>query len=91
MTNAVTILAVGILIGWVASARKPSNTPYFVLINVVIGVVGAALGAWIAAPASGGRVFLETAFGGDMLLISFSGAVALLVLAHWIAWTPPRP
>ena len=91
MTHVVAILAVGILIGWVASACKPSETPYFVLINVVIGVVGAALGAWLAAPAVGWGSFKQVVFGADVLLISFSGAVVLLVLAHWIARIPPRP
>jgi uncharacterized membrane protein YeaQ/YmgE (transglycosylase-associated protein family) len=91
MTHVVAILAVGTLMGWLASACKPSETLYSVLINVVVGIFGAGLGAWLAAPIAGWVPFKQADFSGGVLLISLTGAVVLLVLTHWIARIPPRP
>jgi uncharacterized membrane protein YeaQ/YmgE (transglycosylase-associated protein family) len=49
-----------------------------ILLNVAVGVVGAALGGWLLAPQLGPSTINEGDFSGPGLLISLFGAVILL-------------
>jgi uncharacterized membrane protein YeaQ/YmgE (transglycosylase-associated protein family) len=75
-------LVVGGLLGWAASAVM--RTQEGILLNVVVGIVGAALGGWLLSPLMGVSTINQNNFSLPSLLVSFLGAVMLLVLVNFI-------
>jgi uncharacterized membrane protein YeaQ/YmgE (transglycosylase-associated protein family) len=80
--NILVWLVVGGLLGWAASAIM--RTQEGILLNVVVGVVGAALGGWLLSPIIGVSTINQNNFSLPSLLVSFLGAVMLLVLVNFI-------
>lgn len=68
-------LAIGGLIGWVASLVMKSDGQMGILANIVVGIVGSALGHFLAGAlgiTAGGQI------GG--ILIAIGGAALLIVI-----------
>jgi len=80
--NILVWLVVGGLLGWAASAVM--RTQEGILLNVVVGIVGAALGGWLLSPVIGVSTINQNNFSLPSLLVSFLGAVMLLVLVNFI-------
>jgi uncharacterized membrane protein YeaQ/YmgE (transglycosylase-associated protein family) len=80
--NILVWLVVGGLLGWAASAVM--RTQEGILLNVVVGIVGAALGGWLLSPIIGVSTINQNNFSLPSLLVSFLGAVMLLVLVNFI-------
>jgi uncharacterized membrane protein YeaQ/YmgE (transglycosylase-associated protein family) len=81
--NIVIWVVVGGLIGWVASLMSPSDRQQGVLVSVMIGILGAALGAWFLSPLFG--VSIEQGnFTPATLRVSLLGAVILLAAVTFI-------
>ena len=64
---------VGGIIGWLASMVMKTNAQMGVIANVIVGIVGANLGAWLArligfAPTSGLAVVIIAVFGASVLI-----------------------
>jgi uncharacterized membrane protein YeaQ/YmgE (transglycosylase-associated protein family) len=78
--NIIIWLVVGGVIGWAASAvmRKPEG----LLLNVVVGIVGAALGGWFLSPLVGVSTINQSNFSAASLVVSFLGAIALLAIVN---------
>jgi uncharacterized membrane protein YeaQ/YmgE (transglycosylase-associated protein family) len=78
--NIIIWLVVGGLIGWAASTlmRRPEG----ILLNVVVGVLGAVLGGWILSPLVGVSTINQNNFSAPSLLVSLLGAVILLVIVN---------
>ena len=78
--NIIIWLGVGGVIGWAASAvmRKPEG----LLLNVVVGIVGAALGGWFLSPLVGVSTINQSNFSAASLVVSFLGAIALLAIVN---------
>ncbi len=68
-------LAIGGLIGWVASLVMKTDGQMGLLANVIVGVVGSALGHFLAGA-------LGISAGGQIgsILVSIGGAVLLIVI-----------
>ena len=68
-------LIIGGVIGWLASIVMKTNAQMGLLANVIVGIVGSALGFWIAGQ-------LGFAEGGDVVrwLIAIGGAVLLIAI-----------
>lgn len=67
------VIIVGGVVGWLASLIMKTNAQMGIIANVLVGIVGSALGFWIAgalgiAPVGGVLRFL-VAIGGAALLI----------------------
>jgi uncharacterized membrane protein YeaQ/YmgE (transglycosylase-associated protein family) len=87
--NIIIWLVVGGLIGWAASAVM--RTQEGILLNVLVGIVGAALGGWLLSPLVGGvSTINQSNFSVPGLLVSFLGAVILLVIVNFIRRGAPR-
>ena len=75
-------LLVGGLIGWVASVIMKTDAEQGVFLNVIVGIVGAALGGWIISPLIG----IPSINGGIIsiasIFVSFVGAVILLAVVN---------
>jgi len=80
--NIIIWLVVGGLIGWVASAIM--RTQEGILLNVVVGIVGAALGGWLLSPLVGVSTINQSNFSVSSLLVSLLGAVILLAVVNLV-------
>jgi len=78
--NLVVWLLMGGLIGWVASILMGTDGREGLISNVVVGVVGAALGGWALSNIFGSSTINQGNFSVSSLVVSFLGAVMLLVI-----------
>ena len=88
--NFIIWLVVGGLIGWAASVL--TRTREGILLNVVVGIVGAALGGWFLSPLVGVSTGTINQSNSSIasLLVSFLGAVILLALVNLVRRGAPR-
>jgi uncharacterized membrane protein YeaQ/YmgE (transglycosylase-associated protein family) len=81
MTNVLLWLFFGALVGWLASMMMGTDARQGLLLNIVVGIVGASLGGVIFNLLGiSGATINDTSFSLSLLLISFVGAVVLLVI-----------
>ena len=83
--NILIWLAVGGLIGWAASVLMGTGGRQGIVLNVVVGIVGAVLGGWVLSGALGQSTINQGNFSLGSLLVSFLGAVILLAIARVLA------
>lgn len=80
MINFVVWLIVGGLVGWVASLVMRTDAQQGLFLNIVVGIVGAALGGWLISPLVGVPTINQDVFSVGALLVSLLGAVILLAI-----------
>ncbi|MCW5635882.1 MAG: GlsB/YeaQ/YmgE family stress response membrane protein [Rubrivivax sp.] len=80
--NLVIWLVVGGLIGWLASVLMRPDGEQGMVLNVVVGLVGALLGGWFLSPLVGTGTINQNDFSLPALGISFIGAVVLLAVVN---------
>lgn len=80
--NIIIWLVVGGLIGWVASMIMKTDAQQGIILNVVVGIVGAMLGGWFVAPLLGTGTINQNDFSISGLLASLIGAVILLAIVN---------
>lgn len=86
--NLIIWLVVGGLIGWVASMLMRS--PEGILMNVVVGIVGAFIGGWLLSPMVGAGTINSHDFSVASLAVSLLGAVILLAIVNLLRRGRPR-
>lgn len=82
--NIIVWLVIGGLIGWVASMVMKTDAQQGVILNVVVGIVGAFIGGWLISPLVGVPTINQDAFSMGALLVSLVGAVILLAIVNLI-------
>ena len=82
--NLIIMLIVGGVLGWLASLVMRTDGQQGILMNVVVGVVGAVLAGYLLTPFLGGAPITSGAFDVKSLFVSFLGAVVLLALVNLI-------
>lgn len=82
--NFILWLVVGGLIGWIASKIMGTDAQQGVVLNVVVGIVGAMLGGWLVSPWLGVATINQDAFNAPALALSLFGAVLLLAVVRLI-------
>jgi uncharacterized membrane protein YeaQ/YmgE (transglycosylase-associated protein family) len=80
--NFIIWLIVGGLIGWVASKIMNTDAQQGVLLNIIVGVIGALLAGWLITPLVGGATINQGDFSLSGLVISLLGAIVLLALVN---------
>ena len=80
MVNIIVWLIVGALIGWVASMIM--RTPESLVIDIVVGIVGAFVAGYVLTPFFGVSTINEGNFSVPALLVSLGGAVILLAVVN---------
>jgi uncharacterized membrane protein YeaQ/YmgE (transglycosylase-associated protein family) len=74
-------LIIGGIVGWLASIIMKTNAQMGLIANILVGVVGAALGFWIAGllgiVATGGLVRFLVALAGAVILIFILGKLGV--------------
>ena len=82
--NVMTWLIVGGAIGWLANRITNTNGRQALVLNVVVGIVGGLGGGWLLSPLMGADTARQPALSGLSFLVSFSGAMILLVIVNLI-------
>ena len=77
-------LVIGGLVGWLASVVMKTDAQQGVVLNIVVGIVGALLGGWLLSPLFGTATINQGDFSLSGLLVSFLGAVILLAVVNLI-------
>lgn len=80
--NFIIWLVVGGLIGWVASMIMKTDGQQGIVLNVVVGIVGAFLGGLLLSPLVGESTINQSDFSIGGLLVSLAGAVLLLAIVR---------
>jgi uncharacterized membrane protein YeaQ/YmgE (transglycosylase-associated protein family) len=80
--NLIIWLVVGGLIGWVASLIMKTDAQQGLLLNVIVGLVGALLGGWLIAPLVGVGTINQNDFSLPSLGVSLLGAIILLAIVN---------
>lgn len=82
MVNFFVWIILGGIIGWVASMIMRTNAQQGILMNVVVGIVGAFLAGWFLTPFLGIGTINQTDFSIPALLVSLGGAIILLAIVN---------
>lgn len=82
--NIVIWLVVGGILGWLASKLMHTDKQQGIILNVVVGIIGAMLGGFLLAPLFGAGSINQGDFSLMGLLVSFLGAVILLAIVNLI-------
>ena len=80
--NFIIWLVVGGLIGWVASMVMKTDAQQGVILNIVVGIVGAFLGGWLISPLVGVPTINQNAFSVGAMAVSLVGAIILLAIVN---------
>lgn len=75
-----TWIILGGVSGWIASIIMKRNDQMGCITNIVVGVLGALIGGWVATLFGFGSV---TGFNLVSVIIAVLGAVALLAVVGW--------
>jgi uncharacterized membrane protein YeaQ/YmgE (transglycosylase-associated protein family) len=80
--NFILWIVIGGVIGWLASLVMRTDAQQGMFLNVIVGIVGALLGGWLLAPLFGSGTINQNDFSIASLLVSFVGAVVLLMIVN---------
>ena len=78
--NFIIWLVVGGVIGWLASIFMKTDGQQGIILNVVVGIVGAMLAGWFLSPLVGVGTINQSNFSLPALVVSFVGAVIMLAI-----------
>lgn len=82
MINLIIWLVIGGIIGWVASMIMRTDGQQGIFLNIVVGIVGAALGGWFISPLVGVGSMTQGNFSIGALVVALIGAVILLAIVN---------
>ena len=74
-------LIVGGIVGWLASLIMKTDGQQGILLNVVVGIVGAFIGGWLISPMVGAGT-INDGFSLGSLVVSLLGAIILLAIVN---------
>jgi uncharacterized membrane protein YeaQ/YmgE (transglycosylase-associated protein family) len=80
--NVIIWLAVGGVLGWLASLAMNTDGQQGIFLNVVVGIIGALIAGFVVAPLLGTGTINTSDFSLSGLLVSFIGAVILLAIVN---------
>jgi uncharacterized membrane protein YeaQ/YmgE (transglycosylase-associated protein family) len=80
----IILIIVGGILGWLASIVMRTDAQQGILLNVVVGIVGALLAGLLLNPLIGGGSITDGDFSVSSLLVSFLGAVILLAIVNLV-------
>jgi uncharacterized membrane protein YeaQ/YmgE (transglycosylase-associated protein family) len=77
-------LVVGGVVGWLASLLMHTDARQGIFLNVVVGIIGAALAGFFISPMVGVPTINQGVFSFGSLLVSLVGAVILLAIVNLV-------
>jgi len=78
------IIIIGGILGWLASKVMRTDAQQGIILNIVVGIVGAALAGFLLSPIFGVASIIAAPLSIPSLLISFLGALILLAIVNLI-------
>ena len=81
--NFIIWLVIGGVIGWLASMVMKTDGQQGIILNIVVGIVGAFLGGWLISPLVGVGTINQDNFSIGAMLVSFVGALILLAIVNF--------
>jgi uncharacterized membrane protein YeaQ/YmgE (transglycosylase-associated protein family) len=90
MVNLIVWLVLGGVVGWIASMIMRTDAQQGLFLNVIVGIVGAALAGWLLAPMFGVGSINQGDFSLGGLVVSLLGAVILLAIVNLVRRGSPR-
>lgn len=84
MDNVLAWLVAGSLVGWLASRLMPSDSRQGLILNIVVGMLGAAIGGWFISPMLGPAAIDLRAFNVGAFMASLLGALVLLAILNLV-------
>ncbi len=88
--NLIIWLVVGGVIGWIASLIMKTDAQQGLVLNVIVGIVGALIGGWVISPLVGAGTVNQGDFSLAGLLVSLVGAIILLFIVNLVRRRAPR-
>jgi uncharacterized membrane protein YeaQ/YmgE (transglycosylase-associated protein family) len=82
--NFIIWIIAGAVIGWVASRIMGTSARQGLLLDIVVGIVGAFLAGWFLTPLFGVGTINQSNFSLPALLVSLLGAIILLAIVRVI-------
>ena len=79
----IILIIIGGILGWLASIVMRTDGQQGILLNVVVGIVGALLAGFILNPLIGGGNIMNGDYSISSLLVSFLGAIVLLAIVNF--------
>ena len=80
--NLILWIVIGGILGWLASMVMKTDAQQGLVLNVVVGIVGALLAGWLLAPLLGTGTINAEDFSLESLGVSFVGALVLLAVVN---------
>jgi uncharacterized membrane protein YeaQ/YmgE (transglycosylase-associated protein family) len=77
-------LIVGGIVGWLASVLMHTDARQGIFLNVIVGIVGAALAGFFISPLVGLPTINQGVFSVGSLVVSLIGAVILLAVVNLV-------
>lgn len=80
--NIIIWLIAGAIVGWVASNLMRTNSQQGLLLDIVVGIIGAFVAGYFLSPIFGVGTINQNNFSLPALLVSLGGAVLLLAVVN---------
>ena len=77
-------LVVGGLVGWVASLIMKTDGSQGIILNVVVGIVGAFIAGFFISPLVGIPTIIDNTLNIGSILVSLVGAIILIAIVKMI-------
>lgn len=84
MINFIIWIVLGGILGWIASMIMRTDAQQGMLLNIVVGIIGAFLAGMFLSPLFGVGTINQNNFSIPALLISLLGAVILLAIVNLV-------
>ena len=75
-------IVLGGIIGWIASIVMGTNAQQGIVLNIVVGIVGAFLAGLLLTPLFGIGTINQSNFSLPAMFVSFLGAIILLAVVN---------
>jgi uncharacterized membrane protein YeaQ/YmgE (transglycosylase-associated protein family) len=82
--NLIVWLVIGGVVGWLASLVMRTDAQQGILLNIVVGIVGALIAGWFISPLVGAGTINAGNFSLAGLLVSLVGSILLLALVNLV-------
>lgn len=82
--NFILWIIVGGIIGWIASIIMRTNAQQGLMLNVLVGIIGALLAGFLLTPLFGVGTINQSNFSLPSLFLSLLGAVILLAVVNLV-------
>jgi uncharacterized membrane protein YeaQ/YmgE (transglycosylase-associated protein family) len=84
MVNFLVWLVVGGVLGWIASMIMRTDAQQGVFLNIIVGIIGAALAGFVISPLLGIPTINQDSFSLAAMMVSLLGAVILLAIVNLV-------